>query len=600
MEHETAQAPDNSVNSIATRSLREFSVFKEVFSTLNQGFTTDVQADQNDSRKLRRLEIDIEQMRQNSKLEAHETYIAVRVIDTNIKQKMPARLAYLKSSNRLAVFEPDVVLPGEPPVDTTRLENEFWRVMTYTDWEIPFIRATDGAEFVGYDWLKVLYTPQPDRPGNCSIEHVGRNNLLFDLSVSNIQDSKLIAERHPTTLVTLARLQREFKFQQSDVLKLRGKITELSVNTTVDDYDHSRALCLYRAFWKEDGIVWTSWYSTEIDHWLSEPVKFYNGVDTEVQVPIPPEISGTLEPQFATEWQPEEEQNYPFYLVVRNITEDKRIAQSVGAVAADYPVQEAACSLWSTYVNGAFLAGQTMWSPKGDAFDKTGAPKQLSLKFERGQIWDREMTAFNAPYPDASLTRTLNDLQQLNATQNNSIAWAVNNRQDSRKTATEVSAASQQQSQVNSSETLMLSIALRSVWAAAWRIVQAQALQNLIAFCPIAQNQNDIDLIARRYKVKAAGDTDYVEKNMRIAAMQQDWPIVQSTPAAMPFLEDYLNLRYPDKAAKYIAAIKQGEQQNAQINEQRKALLKEAVTDDAGQLLPEFQPHAQQVQQLLQ
>ena len=595
------QPPDRAAtDSASSKSLKDFATFKSVFATLNQGFAADVQTDQLAARAIRRLEVDVEQMRQDGRLEAHETFIPVRTIDANIKQKMPQKMQYLKSANRLAVFEPEVSFPGEQQPDTARLDSEFWRVLTYPGWEIPYIRVTDGAELSGYDWLKVLYTPTPTRPGSVSIEHVGRANLLFDVSVTNIQDSKLIAERVPTTLVSLTRLAKEFKFKMADVLQLREKIALFNTNQTLssgtgETYDQS--VCIYRIFFKEGGVVFTTWYAIDIDHYLTDPVEFYNGVDEQVEIPLPPGMS--LEPQVETTWRPVSETDYPYNLVVRNITEDARITESVGAVTSDYPNQEAASSIFTSIVNQAVLSARTMWSPAGDSFDKTGAPKQLALKFENGQIWDREMKAFNAPPPDSMLPKVLDSLQQLNAVQNNSIAWAVQNRQDSRKTATEVTAASQTQSQVNSSETFMLSIALRPVFMNAWRIVQSQALQGLIIFCPLNPQQNDITLISGKYTIKAAGDTDFVEKQMTVANMQQDWPIVQNTPAAIPFMEDYFRLRYPNRARVYIAALQQGDAQNDAINQQRKALLQQAVTDENGMLTPEFQPYAEKVQALI-
>lgn len=591
-------------NSQATKSLKDFNVFEATFASLNTGFNTDVQLDQISSRKLRRLEIDVESMRQSGQLEANETYIPVRIIDTNISQKLPTKMQYLKSANRLAVFEPKITMPGTPPPDTARVESEFWRVMTYTDWEIPYIECMDGAEFVGYDWFEVLYTPEEDRPGNVSVNHVGRANLLFDLSVHTIQDSKLVAKRVPLTLVSLTRLAKEFKFNKKDVLQLREKITAASTSPNYD-YDESvsyneytQDTCIYRIFFKEDGVVWTTWYAYDIDHYLTPPVKFYNGVDEKKEELVTP--PGTLEPVPQVTWVPGDETMYPFYALRRTITEDQRIGRTMGAVSSDYAIQEAACTIFSSIVNQSQLTSAVMASPAGDAFDKSGAPKQLAFKVQRGQIWDRKMEFFHPPAPDASLSRVVQDLQTLNAVQNNSIAWAVQNREDSRKTATEINASTQQQSQINSSETLMMSIALRAVFTAAWRIVQVQAIRGLIIFCPTSAGGNDIELISIPFNIKAAGDTDFVEKQRTIANMQQDWPLIQNTPVAPLFLADYLRLRYPNAANSYIAAFQQGQANNDAIAQQKTALLKEAVTDESGNLTPEFAPYADKVLPLIQ
>lgn len=593
---------DDNTRKAATQSLRDFATFRDTFQVLGEGFNVDVQGGQVQARMKRRLDVDPESLRQSGNLEANETFIPVRLIDSNIAQKLPNKLAYLKSANRLAIFEPELIIPGVPPPDTARVESEFWRVMTYDDWEIPYIRCMDGAEFVGFDWFEVLYVVEDNRPGNVTLNHVGRANLLFDMSVHSIQDSKLVAKRIPMTLVTLTKMAKEFGFKTEDVLHLREKLVSRPMSSygygdTISTNEFTQDICIYRVFFKEDGIVYTAWFHYDIDHWLAEPKEFYNGVDTEqVEMVIPP---GALEPIEQRTWVPARETEYPFYCLQRRFTEDARIVQTQGAVVADYPAQDAACTIFSAMVNQGQQSTCIMGSPAGDAFDKSGAPKQLPLKIERGQIWDRGMSFFAPPPPDPSLDRIVQSIQQLNAVQNNEIAWAVQNREDSRKTATEIAASEQKQSKINSSDTLTLSICLRPVFTAAWRIVQSQALQGLIVFCPLADGSNDIALIAQRFKIKSAGDTDYVEKQTTIANMQQDWPIVVNTPAAMPFLSDYLRLRYPDKANTYIQAIQMGQMQNAVQDQQRKALLKEAVTDDNGNYTPEFAPYRDQIEPLI-
>lgn len=584
-------------------TFRSFGRFKQFFSTLYETFDTDVIQDQWNARRIRRLEVSVDGLQQSGKLAADETYIPVRIIDRNVNQKMPSRLGYLKSANRLAIFEADINLPDNPtPPNTARLESEFWRVLTYDGWETPYIAACDGCEFVGWNWLEVLYTPEPDRPGNVSINHIGRENLIFDMGVDDIQKSKVVVKRIPITLVTLREYADLFAFKPEFVAKLAELVNQQNTNTSGGDiYDDSNttSVYLFRAFWKESGVVWTAFYGEDFPDWLNEPHEFYNGVDKEEDGPMEMQ-PGSMEPVASKVWAKQPETDYPFYPVVRKITEDRRIAMTQGSVSADYGTQEAACSIFSTYVNKAKRSGVTMWSPEGDAYDKSGAPKQIPLKFQDGQIWDRPMKSFSIDPPDSSLPNCLDQLETLNAENNQNIAWSVNNRKDSRKTATEVSEASRTQGEINSAETFMLSIALRSVWIGAWRIVQSQALQNLITFCPIAEGQNDIVLLSATYRLKAAGDTDFVERTLTVNNMLQDMELVMQTPAAMPFLIDFFRLRYPARGNVYIAALEQGMlAQQDQVAKQKDALLKMAVTDETGALTPEFKPFESQIQQLL-
>jgi hypothetical protein len=582
-------------------SLSNFQRFKQYFSTLYENFDQSVINDQWNARNIRRLEVSVSAMQQQGKLEADETYIPVRIIDRNVKSRMPSRLAYLKSANRLAIFEPQLsfeALDIQP--NTARLESEFWRVLTYDNWETSYIASSDGAEFVGWNWLEILYTPTETYEGHCAIFQVGRENLIFDVGIDDIQKSKVVVKRIPITLVTLAEYAKVFAFKPQFVAKLMEQVNLVDADSgpgtaSYDNADQA-AIYIFRAFWKEGGVVKTAFYADNLEDWLNEPHDFYNGIDKEVENP-PTIPQGSLVPVVTKTWQKEPAREYPFVPVLRAITEDLRIAQTQGSVSADYGIQEAACAVFSALVNMGNRSAQTMWSPAGDNYDKTGSPKQLSMKLERGQIWDRPMTAFSSPAPDSTLPNIIQALEQCNAQNNQQIAWAVNNRKDSRKTATEVGEAARTQSEVNSSETFMFSMCLRQAWSMAWPIIQSQALQGLIVFCPLPDGTNDMELIRRSYKLKAAGDTDYVEKQKTIINMQQDMPMMMPTPAGPAFMTHYLRLRYPSEADTYIKALDAGQQQQ---EEQKNALLKTAITDPhTGELEAEFKPYEAQIAQML-
>jgi hypothetical protein len=589
------------VQAPAIISLSNFSRFKQYFTTLYEGFNESVINDQWNARNIRRLEVSVDSLQQSGKLEADETYIPVRIIDRNVKARMPSRLAYLKSANRLAIFEAQFSLEAiDIQPNTSRLESEFWRVLTYDNWETSYIASSDGAEFVGWNWLEVLYTPTEGYEGHCGIFQVGRENLIFDTGVDDIQKSKIVVKRIPITLVTLAEYAKVFAFKPAFVAKLMEQVNLVDTNSGPGSasYDNADDSCIYifRAFWKEGGVVKTAFYADDLEDWLNDPHDFYNGVDKEVEQ-APVVQPGSLVPEATKVWQKEPSREYPFVPVLRSITEDLRIAQTQGSVSADYGIQEAACSVFSALVNMGNRHAQTMWSPAGDNYDKTGAPKQLSMKLERGQIWDRPMAAFSTPPPDSTLPNIIQALEQCNAQNNQQIAWAVNNRKDSRKTATEVGEAARTQSEINSSETFMFSMCLRQAWSMAWPIIQSQALQGLIVFCPMPDGTNDVELIRKSYKLKAAGDTDYVEKQKTIVNMQQDMPTMLPTPAGPMFLTHYLRLRYPAEADTYIKAL---DAQRAQEEQQKNALLKTAVTDPhTGELEPEFQPYQAQIAQML-
>ena len=79
-------------------------------------------------------------------------------------------------------------------------------------------------------------------------------------------------------------------------------------------------------------------------------------------------------------------------------------------------------------------------------------------------------------------------------------------------------------------------------------------------------------------------------------SMQQDMPLVLNTGAAQAFMSDYLRERYPSTAERYIQAMQQPNDVN--LISSLAGMLQQAVTDESGNLRPEWQPHAQQLQQL--
>jgi hypothetical protein len=286
---------------------------------------------------------------------------------------------------------------------------------------------------------------------------------------------------------------------------------------------------------------------------------------------------------------PESEYHYiPFS---PSITEEKKIAQQLGHAQKAEALQNAQSVLTTAGVNGCYAASIIQWSPREDKnYAASGAAKQLDTEIAPGKIWDRPMVPWAAPYPDATLFKALDHLDTGNASANNQIAWAVNNRQDSRKTATEVQSANLASSQINSVQVLFLSIPVRLIGSRAYEIIKSQCLKGALNL------GLDPSVFEVEYVIKSAGDIDYVQKQERIMSMQQDMPLVMNTGAAQAFMSDYLRERYPATAERYIQAMAQPNDGNL-INA-LSTLLNQAVTDDTGNLRPEWQPHAQQLQQL--
>ncbi len=75
--------------------------------------------------------------------------------------------------------------------------------------------------------------------------------------------------------------------------------------------------------------------------------------------------------------------------------------------------------------------------------------------------------------------------------------------------------------------------------------------------------------------------------------------MVQSTSLKDKFLNDYIMLRYPEKAEEYAAILQQGNMM-PKLLQSSMQLLVQAVTDENGQVRPEWQAQIPRLQQLQQ
>src|SRR5436190_16632285 len=75
----------------------------------------------------RYVDMDIESLRQSKDIQEDETFIPNRVIDTNIMRETPEFMAFLKQSNRLAIFR----CISRPGTQVDNIETDFTKGLTY-------------------------------------------------------------------------------------------------------------------------------------------------------------------------------------------------------------------------------------------------------------------------------------------------------------------------------------------------------------------------------------------------------------------------------------------------------------------------------------
>lgn len=534
------------------------------------------------NRRLRSNKADVERMRSAGLLQENQTYIGVRLIHQNINQSLPPLLSYLKQSPRMATF-----VPG----DNGYLDAEFTRVLQYPGWEIPFVEVLDGAELFGLGYMMVK--ADNTRLGGVSMETIAFNDIVYDRRLRSLQDSPAVLIKHVITSVSFYHWDSFENFDKnSDAYRaITAKLLNAEVNNVGDD------LVIYEAFVKVNGFVYRGWYHKDAKQWLKTPQPFSNGIEESVpEVNIEPGVM-TAEPTYVS--KPVHLTYYPIACKRNEITENRKHDEVEGRALNDFHKQEAATTLMTAAVNGCTQAANTMWAPDGSNLDGA-APAQLQFKIKNNAIWKTPMRAFTSPWPDPMIFRGIESITQQNAMETNQVAWAVNNRKDSRKTATEIEAAQQQQGMLTGTAALVFSIFLRDILTMTWPIVQSAAKKGTIKFLvDLSDPAQKEQILSQTYEVKPAGDIDFIEKQQRIQNLQQDLPTFQGSPIGQEMLKEYVRLRYPEKFDAWSKVMNQGN--DVQLIQGLAQALQATVTDEStGQLKPEFQQEAQSLQQLQQ
>lgn len=540
-------------------------------------------------RKVRKINLNVNQLRDDKKLDPDETLIPVRTIETNITREQPPLINYLINSRRLCIF----TCLSDPKQDTQLLETEFTRGMTYTKWVTPFHKCFDGAQTHGSACVEVVYDSK--KPLNVGIEYIPHEELLYPRSVRDIQDAPRIIRTYSVTLTKLKKWVREFDFDQEQVSTLvrARQSTQKEIETVI----------IYKLLFKKEGIVYVAWFSLEhgVADWLKKPTKLYLGIEekvteqiTEVIQSVDP-ISGistsTPSTKIVESYKDTDIEMYPVFLLQYKESEEVEIAETKGRVFLDENKQEAQTAILSAFVNGLTRASNIYGSPKTE--DGTGSSlKELDLPMKGGRIFSKPLDFWAPPYPDFQTINALNYFDTANSQETNQVNFAAINRQDSRKTAKEMAMAENEQTMLNSVTLTLFSTFVREIYSLVWRIVQSQATRidtttnkpflnfllverERVKMSPVIPNQplldeqtgqpitekyyeNDFDVISKKYEIRAAGDVDVIQRLQKIAQMKQDWPVISNTPLKDRFLADLMKLQYPDVGEAYAKELEKG------------------------------------------
>lgn len=548
------------------KKLFDFSVAEIYLRRLVHDWNSEIEMTET-RRQQRDVQLDVKALRKSGKLEEDETLIPVRVIDTNIQREQPPFINYLKNSRRVATFN----CLSIPNKDTQNLELEFTRGMTYNNWELPHYKALDGAQTHGWASCEVVF--DDSKPLNVAIEYIEHDKLLFPKSILDIQQAPDIIRVYDVTIIQLKKFVDSYGFEAEQVNAIIDQIK--------DTTKEKETVRIYKKYCKYEGVVYVAWFCLEygVKDWLKAPQKHYIGIRSKQPI----NQIGGMSNSTNEEWIDSDLELYPIFVLPYRETEKPFLFDHKGRVFLDENKQEANTAILSAFVNGLTRASNLYASQKKE--DGTGSSlKEIQgLKLNPNRVFNNPIEFFTPPYPDPMVLNALQYFDVSNSQETNQVNFAAMNRQDSRKTAREISAAQDQQSLLNSVQLTLFSTYIRSVYSFVWLIVQSQALQNKISFLllekqrpqlnPVTKQpvidpatmqpameiyyENDFETIDQIYDIRAAGDVDYVKRQEKINQMMQDWPVISQTPLANRFLADLMRLKYPDTGDAYVQILEE-------------------------------------------
>lgn len=600
-----ATAAEQATEEVAGPEFQNFSTFKPKLTSLVKDWEAETLESER-RRKMRKIEVDMETLRANGRLKPDEVLIGVRVIDENIRKEQPVFTNYLTQSRRLAVFD----CRSTPTLKGVEvLEQEFTKGMSYDGMIRNLFKTIDGAQTHGWDSVEITY--DPTKPLKCGIEHIGHENLLFPTDAKDLQACEVIMRRFKLTVSQLKRFVRKHNFNPTTVETVIENEKNKTSNTP-------KNIEVYKVFLKHEDVVYVGWCAIDknVDDWLKSPTPLSLGrVEKKEQTTLVPKsivgpdgsVSVVQVPEVQTVTIDSPEGEYPIKIYLYSESEEQSITNQKGRVFYDLPWQEAQIALRSLFINGAMRASNVYGSPANKG-DSSGAPRKMDLTLEHGCFYSEPMQFFNTNYPDPTILRAADALDVRKAAEMGQTASAVINREDSRKTATELNSAKEEQGNLQSVAILLFSGFMRGVLGFSWYIIQNQAQQNTILVAPFelinngqSQLVNNPQLINQVYDIKPAGDIDVVRRAERMQKRMGLLPIIQPLGGELlfEFIRDIIREMLPEDADKYIRLMGVDQQKNQMI-QALGGMLKEAVTDDQGQIKPEFKEFAPQLQQLEQ
>lgn len=531
-------------------------------------------------RELRRDYKDVPIMRARGELPADGNYIPQRIIDQQISQEKPNQIVFIEQPDRLLLFR-DITNPEQPTEDLERAFNEYMR---YPGWIQPWHRAFDAVDLHGGCCLEVKV--DPSKPFYCTVEYIRREDLIFPVEATSIQDCEYIMRRYKMMPFELEQHQESYGFNPAAIKDLLAGS---------EDKRHQKVE-VFKCYCKRDRIVYIFWYATKCQHnFLKDPeaytlgivdpsdaevylqnITFYQHAQAAVQEAAPIDSSEASQMQVIVNMPPPtpppplKMDSYPVFWLPYELIEDDLLLASKGLAFRHRADQEASSELWTSLINACNRASQVFSCYANNPQSQEGLP--AGDKLVPGTIQQREVKWWNFPFPDPSMLMVAQAFGSNIAAASNSVDFAVNNRADTRKTAEEIKAARNLSVMQKSVGLSGQSLVILQVYELCWQIGRSFVLIGEIPTFPIPRER-----LLHQYVLAAAGDSDVLRRDYRKQVIRETFQYVVNSPIANQFLKYLINTFFPEQAKTWIPML--DAQDPAQLVQVALELLSNVPTD---------------------
>lgn len=532
-------------------------------------------------RKIRFIKVNVDEEKRKRNLEEDELFIPIRLVDTNITREQAKYAQFITQSPRNAILE----AIEDPAQDTSIVEKDFTTKGRYNGWEIQFLKTVDGMQMHGTDGIELLL--DTTKPGHITREHVGHDCLLYPTDTKDFQASPFCIRLQEFSTPDLVLFTKKKGWNAAQVKKVIEANQNRNRDVQKNDDKAFKLNQVEKVFFQNqnDGFIYIAWSCAEFcDDWLRPPkLCFIGNVMLDQQTRQVVKLYETA---------------YPIEPFIYLVSENETMMDIKGRVELDEAKGEAATSLVSSFCTAHRRAAQPYFSLKeGIPGDSTVLEEaETNIKLKAGRLFKVPIQQFQLTPPSEGILEAVNTLIGQSQMESGDVNYAVQSNKSTRKTAAEINLAQQENALLSSVQVSLLSIAMRNVFSLEFKVYSSRVICGLIKTTPPVMQM----IQSYTFNVKAAGDTDVIERQTKTQLMIQMWSIMQQTGASSIYLKNLVRLLFPDEAAQYIAAFQADDMDKQVIQKLSQTIMMIVIDPQTHQLRAQFQPFAPQLQQLQQ